>query len=52
MLTHQYNALGQPLSWSWAFGQPSGPRLPAQRLYNTAGQLTSFTAVGTAPLFP
>ncbi|MFC3683363.1 RHS repeat-associated core domain-containing protein [Hydrogenophaga luteola] len=37
----QYNALGQPLSWSWAFGQSSGFRLPASRQYNTAGQLTA-----------
>ena len=36
----QYNALDQAISWSWVFGQASGPKLTAARQYNTAGQLT------------
>ncbi len=36
----QYNVLGQPLSWTWAFGSTGGPTLQASRQYDTAGQLT------------
>ncbi|MGS5088851.1 RHS repeat-associated core domain-containing protein [Hydrogenophaga sp. A37] len=44
-----YNALDQPQSWVWAFGQSLGFKLPAQRLYNTAGQLTSSEFASFAP---
>jgi RHS repeat-associated protein len=44
-----YNALDQPLSWVWVFGQSLGFKLPAQRLYNTAGQLTSAEFATFAP---
>lgn len=43
------DAPGQPLSWSWAFASSTGPRLPAQRLYNTAGQLTTAEFATFAP---
>ena len=33
-----YNALGQPLSWTWRFAHASAS-LPASRRYNLAGQL-------------
>jgi RHS repeat-associated protein len=37
----KFNALGQPLSWTWAFaGTPGATPLKATRLYNSAGQLT------------
>lgn len=45
----QFNALGQPLSWSWAFGQSSGFRLSASRQYNTAGQLTATEVASFTP---
>lgn len=38
----RFNALGQPLSWTWAFADSSATTtLGASRTYNTAGQLTS-----------
>ena len=46
----QYNALGQPLSWRWEFGDANtATSLTASRLYNTAGQLTSSEFATFAP---
>jgi RHS repeat-associated protein len=46
----QFNALGQPLSWTWAFGDANAATsLTATRLYNTAGQLTSSEFATFAP---
>ena len=46
----KFNALGQPLSWTWAFGDASTvTSLAATRLYNTAGQLTSSEFATFAP---
>jgi RHS repeat-associated protein len=37
-----WNALGQPLAWTWAFADANtATSLNAARVYNTAGQLTS-----------
>ncbi|WP_236966424.1 RHS repeat-associated core domain-containing protein [Hydrogenophaga sp. SL48] len=45
-----YNALDQPLSWTWAFGDANtATSLNATRLYNTAGQLTASEFATFAP---
>ena len=45
-----YNALDQPMSWTWAFADTNAATsLSATRLYNTAGQLTSAEFATFAP---